>query len=72
LDAFLVQVQTLGLIVRTFIPVQSQPTQTIENILGILGLRSLVVGILNSQNKLTALTAGKQPVKNGGSRRANV
>src|SRR4028118_1428474 len=54
-----VEVKTFRLESRAFIPVQSQPGETIQDVLGVFRTRSRLVCVFYSQNKLTAVVTGK-------------
>jgi hypothetical protein len=57
---------------RTFVPVEAQPTQSIEDdlhrLLGVAGL----VGVFNPEDKLASVMARKEPVEEGGASASNV
>jgi hypothetical protein len=65
LHGLTVQVHALGLEEGAFVPGEAQPSEAIDNVLGVFGARSLQISIFNAQNKLTVVVAGKQPVKDG-------
>ena len=80
LDGGQVLIQSLGLEVRTFIPVEPEPPQRLSNCVDELLRRLLGVGVLNPKDEGPARVAGEQPVeqcrtgaadmeKAGGSRR---
>ena len=72
LDDLLVTIKAMGLVKRTFVILESQPGHAFEN--GIDGFRggALQIGVLDAQDKLTAMFAGIQPGKQGSAGTANV
>ena len=79
-DNRLILVVSLRLIVRrvrtadagTFVPVDSQPFQAVKNRLQSLFDVALLVGVVNTKNKLTAVVFGEQPVEQSGANAANM
>ena len=57
---------------RLFVPVDPEPAQTFENVLGVFGFGPFFVGVFNSQQEGALLTASKQPVEHGCASRADV
>ncbi len=57
---------------RSFVPVEAQPTQTIEDAFHQFGAIALGIGILDSQDERAALVSRKQPVEKGRARAADV
>ena len=80
LSIFFVNIKALGLIVRTvfaaglrtFIPVDAQPFQAGKDLAYGILFQAFNIGILNTQNQLTAHFAGKQPVKQRSTRTTNM
>ena len=61
-----------GLEDRPLVPVEVQPAQRVEDLLDVLGGRSLAVGIFDPQHERAALAAREQPVVERGSGAADV
>ena len=55
-----------------FIPIQAQPPQALKDVVGEFGLGALPIGVFDAQQKLAALVAGKQPVEDRRTGRADV
>ena len=80
LSIFFVDIKALGLIVRTifaaglrtFIPVDAQPFQAGKDLAYGILFQAFNIGILDTQNQLTAHFAGKQPVKQRSTRTTNM
>ena len=53
-------------LVRTFIPVQTKPVQSIINHLAGFFSIPLLVGILNAEDECPSMLAGVEPIKKGG------
>ena len=49
--------------VRPLVPIQPQPAQAADQIVQALGVETLLVGVLDAQNKLTVRVARQQPGK---------
>src|SRR5208337_3967913 len=54
-----VALETLGLVERPFIPVESKPFHALENCCGEFGLRTVRVRIFNAQQEHAAVMAGE-------------
>ena len=54
------------------VPVDPEPLQAFENVLGVLGLGPLLVGVFNAQHERSLLVLGIEPIENSGSRRSNM
>jgi hypothetical protein len=73
-------IQALGLEIRPviaanfrpFIPVEPQPTKSVEDAVHHLSRRSLEVRVLDAKHERAAVTAGEQPVEERGARAADV
>ena len=80
LAVFSINIQTLGLVVRTIIPslfralvpVDAKPVQAGDDLAHGVLLQALHISILDAQNQLATHFAGKQPVEQGGSRTTNM
>ena len=55
-----------------FVPSDSQPFQAVKNRLQSLFDVALLVGVVNTKNKLTAVVFGEQPVEQSGANAANM
>ena len=55
-----------------FIPIEAKPAQALQDVLGEFGPGALPIGVFDAQQKLAALVAGKQPVEDCCSGRADV
>src|SRR5438876_663797 len=55
LRGFPVQIQTLRLVIRTLVPMQSEPRHRVENTACHILVRSLDIGILNAKDKGAAM-----------------
>src|SRR5262249_46375682 len=79
-DSGLVARQFLRLVIRSvrpsdlcaFVPVQAHPAEAVQDGPQRLGDVALLVSVVNTQDKLAAMAAGKEPVKQGGAYTANV
>ena len=54
------------------VPIDPEPLQAFENVLGVLGLGPLLVGVFNAQHERALLVLGVEPIENSGSRRSNM
>ena len=54
------------------VPIDPEPLQAFENVLGVLGLGPLLVGVFNAQHERSLLVLGVEPIENSGSRRSNM
>ena len=63
LDGGQVLIQSLGLEVRTFVPVEPKPPQRLSNCVDKLLGRLLGVGVLNPKDEGPARVAGEEPVE---------
>jgi hypothetical protein len=59
--------QTLRLKTRAFVPVQTQPGESFEDVIGVFAFRTFYICVFYPQDEFAALVAGKQPVEYGGS-----
>lgn len=60
-DHAVIAVKTFGLEIRAFIPVQIQPVHAIHNRVDSFLSGTLEIGVFDTQHKLTAKVAGKEP-----------
>ena len=67
-----IQLRSLRLIERPFVPVHAQPLQTIDDALNEFGLVALGVRVLDAQNHHAAVVPREKPVEQGSARSANV
>lgn len=67
-----VEVEPLGLVERAFVPVQAQPLEAGQDVVGVFRSRSLEVCIFDAQDELALMPPRKQPVEDGSAGRANV
>src|SRR5262249_49074573 len=79
-DRRLVTVQPLRLIVRpmgsaylgAFVPVEAEPAEAVEDRLQRLRHVTLLIRVVDTENELTAVLAGVEPVEQGGANAADV
>ena len=57
---------------RPLVPVELQPAQRAEDLLDVLRRGALSIGVLDPEDQLATLVAGKQPVEQSGARTADV
>src|SRR5216117_2906000 len=69
---FLVALDARALEYELFVPVEAQPGEAVEDHLRMLVGRASLVGVLDSQQELTALVAGVQPVEERGAGASDV
>ena len=53
-------------LVGTFIPIEAEPVQAVEDDLVRLGGVAFFIGILDAEDELAAVFAGEEPVEKGG------
>ncbi len=68
----IVAVETFGLEIRTFIPLQIQPVHAIHNGFDSLWRRAFEIGVFNTQHKLTVLVTCEKPGIESGTRPTDV
>ena len=71
-DALAVDVVALALAERALVPVEAHPCEHTENLGLALGRGALAVGVLQAQDELSAVMAGREPVEQRGARAAHV
>ncbi len=67
-----IAIKTFGLEIRAFIPLQIKPVHTIHNGFDCFRRGTFEIGIFDTQHKLTALVASKQPGIESSTRAADV
>jgi hypothetical protein len=53
-------------LVRAFVPIETEPVQAVEDDLVRLGGVAFLIGVLNAEDELAAVFAGKKPVEESG------
>jgi hypothetical protein len=56
----------------TFIPVETQPAKGFQDGLGMLGLRTVAIGVLDAEDEDPSVVSGEQPIEECGAGTADV
>ena len=65
-------VDTVALEHGTFIPIETQPAKSPQYGLGMLGVGSVAIGILDAENEYASVVPREQPVEESGAGAADV
>jgi hypothetical protein len=66
------QIQSLRLEIRAFVPIDAKPTQAVQNALNQLRAIALDVRVLDTQNHRAATPAREQPIEKRGASASHV